>query len=361
MIPYEGNEPYIFISYAHKDSDRVLPLLEGLFSRGYRVWYDAGIEAGTEWPDYIAEHLENAGAVLAFLSEASLASVNCRQEIMYALDLEKPALTAYLEDVKLTGGMRMRLGLVQAIYRTRHASADSFLDELCRASLLAPCKGEAPVSPKAEVPAATAPKAEAPAEEAPMPKSTKDLKIEGRTLVVYAGKGELLFGKSGSPAKVAVPSGVETLRSEAFKDSAITAITFPQSLKELQSWALAGCRNLTDVAFPDKISLIPFRFMSGCESLSSVKLPAEVKTVGSFAFFECASLSEIEFPEGLEEIGNEAFRKCASLKSVTLPKSLKTVGDGAFLGCKKLKTVTIYKDTQFTPKSFPSTAKIIYL
>ena len=28
---------------------------------GFRIWYDEGIEAGTEWPEYIAEHLENAG------------------------------------------------------------------------------------------------------------------------------------------------------------------------------------------------------------------------------------------------------------------------------------------------------------
>ena len=44
---YNGNEPYIFISYAHKDSDKVLPIIRELQSRGYRVWYDAGIEAVT--------------------------------------------------------------------------------------------------------------------------------------------------------------------------------------------------------------------------------------------------------------------------------------------------------------------------
>ena len=68
MTPYKGTEPYIFISYAHKDSERVLPIIESLAEKGFRVWYDAGIEAGTEWPDYIAENLENAAVVMALLS-----------------------------------------------------------------------------------------------------------------------------------------------------------------------------------------------------------------------------------------------------------------------------------------------------
>ena len=373
MIPYEGKEPYIFVSYAHKDSDRVLPLIEGLSSRGYRVWYDKGIEAGTEWPDYIAEHLENAAAVLAFLSESSLASINCRQEIMYALDLSKATLTAYLEDVKLTGGMRMRLGLVQAIFRTRHASADSFLDELCRASLLAPCKGEAPTSPKtAEEPSPEAPKAEAPAEEEyPMPKSTEEFQIEGRDLVRYAKRSTLKFDtrtmqyySDEAPTKVKVPLGVELIRTEAFKHSPICEITFPGSVKDLHAWSFAYCVYLTHFTFPEGMTLVSSRLMIGCTRLVSVKLPSTVKTIGSLTFMECSSLSEIEFPEGLEEIGNETFRKCESLRSVTLPKSLKSIGEWAFAGCKKLKTVTIHKDTKFVTegrKTFPSTAKIIYL
>ena len=65
---YEGQEPYIFISYAHKDSNTVLPIIQGLQERGFRVWYDAGIEIGTEWPQYIATHLKHCHSCLAFVS-----------------------------------------------------------------------------------------------------------------------------------------------------------------------------------------------------------------------------------------------------------------------------------------------------
>lgn len=142
-VAYEGKEPYIFISYAHKDSDRILPIISALQERGFRVWYDAGIEAGTEWPEYIAEHLENCGVFLAFLSQAALESPNCRQEINFAVEERKEQLIVYLEDVRLTAGMRMRLGALQAMYRERHSSQDSFLDELCRSRVLSVCRGAA--------------------------------------------------------------------------------------------------------------------------------------------------------------------------------------------------------------------------
>lgn len=35
--PYNGDEPYIFISYAHKDNAVVLPILERMVTDGYRI------------------------------------------------------------------------------------------------------------------------------------------------------------------------------------------------------------------------------------------------------------------------------------------------------------------------------------
>ena len=82
MIPaYEGKEPYIFVSYAHKDSAAVFRLVEQLNERGYRIWYDEGIEPGSEWPEYIANHLLGAEMVLSVLTPSAVNSVNCRREI----------------------------------------------------------------------------------------------------------------------------------------------------------------------------------------------------------------------------------------------------------------------------------------
>ena len=37
MLAYNGNEPYIFISYALKDNATVLPLIEALQGRGLDI------------------------------------------------------------------------------------------------------------------------------------------------------------------------------------------------------------------------------------------------------------------------------------------------------------------------------------
>jgi len=136
---YEGDKPYIFISYAHKDSERVLPAIRGLQDAGYPTWYDAGIQVGTEWPDYIAEHLLGSSLVIAFISEASIESDNCRQEIVYALDKHKHVLTVRLDEAKLKPGMEMQLNLCQSLLAFKHETVESYVDELIRAPFISQC------------------------------------------------------------------------------------------------------------------------------------------------------------------------------------------------------------------------------
>lgn len=134
---YEGNEPYIFVSYAHKDSARVLPIIAALQEEGYRIWYDAGIVAGTEWPEYIAGHIKKSGCVLLFLSESYIVSQNCRQELTFAQANQIPMLNVYLENVTLTDGMQMQLGLNQCLFFENHRDSNSFFNELLKAPILA--------------------------------------------------------------------------------------------------------------------------------------------------------------------------------------------------------------------------------
>ncbi len=136
---YKGNEPFIFISYSHKDTDLVLPYLEALSEKGYRLWYDNGIEAGTEWPEYIAERLMGSGTVIAFMSKNAQDSHNCRREINFAIELKKELLIVYLEDFPLTPGMRLQLGSLQALFSYNAADKQIFYNNLCNAAILAPC------------------------------------------------------------------------------------------------------------------------------------------------------------------------------------------------------------------------------
>ena len=149
MTPYEGNEPYIFISYSHKDTDAVLCVIEALEQSGFRVWFDAGVEAGSEWPEYIATHLRKSACILAFISPHFASSINCRRELTFAQDLNIPMLNVYLSDVELSDGLRMQLGLNQCLFKNKFSTERDFLYAVCRAGLLRGCRADndAPVPP----------------------------------------------------------------------------------------------------------------------------------------------------------------------------------------------------------------------
>ena len=148
--PYSGKEPYIFVSYAHKDKSRVMPVLQMLCRRGFRVWYDEGIDPGTEWDDYIAEHVYSCGCMVAFMSANYVASDNCRDELNFARDLQKERLLIYLEETTLPMGMAMRLNRLQAIYSYVY-SQEEFESKLCSTGILQSCLGKTEPEPEGAV------------------------------------------------------------------------------------------------------------------------------------------------------------------------------------------------------------------
>ncbi|MBQ6835503.1 MAG: toll/interleukin-1 receptor domain-containing protein [Clostridia bacterium] len=114
-VPYRGNEPYIFISYSHKDFRKVWPVIERMQADGYRVWYDEGIDPGTEWDENIAAHVTGCEYFIAFISKNYIDSENCKDELKFSRDLGKKQLLIYLEEANLPEGMDMRFGRCQSL------------------------------------------------------------------------------------------------------------------------------------------------------------------------------------------------------------------------------------------------------
>ena len=113
---YRGEQPYIFVSYAHADSAAVLPIAAELYRRHYRVWYDEGIEAGSKWPEYIATHMLNASVVLFFSSQNFSNSHNCEREVNFAVEAKKNMLLAALDGSELPAGLKMQLSTANVIH-----------------------------------------------------------------------------------------------------------------------------------------------------------------------------------------------------------------------------------------------------
>jgi len=114
---FKGYQPYVFISYSHKDSPVVFKEITGLYHAGYRIWYDEGIDPGNEWPDEVAQALEKSSFFIVFISPNSINSQNVKNEINFALNKHKPFLAVHITDTVLPSGLLLRMGDIQAIFR----------------------------------------------------------------------------------------------------------------------------------------------------------------------------------------------------------------------------------------------------
>lgn len=139
-IPYIGEKPYIFVSYAHKDSEVVMRAIALLQQSGFCVWYDEGIDPGSEWPDTIEKYLERSSYFIGFISANALDSNYCKCELHTAFNERKKMLIVYLENIKLEGGLKMQLSSRQAIHWYKYASENAFFEKLLTAPGLNDCR-----------------------------------------------------------------------------------------------------------------------------------------------------------------------------------------------------------------------------
>lgn len=109
------NGPYIFTSYAHKDSNEVFSDLRIFHENGLDIWYDEGIESGSGWQSVIEKALLDCSLFIVFISPNAVESPHVREEIFLAIGEEIPVIPIYLEETELKYGLKLRIGSLQAI------------------------------------------------------------------------------------------------------------------------------------------------------------------------------------------------------------------------------------------------------
>jgi len=129
---YTGDQPFAFVSYAHLDAEAVYPEIRRLDLMGYRIWYDEGIDPGNEWPEEVASALNRCAQFIVYVTQRAIGSRNVRNEINYALKLNKPFFAIHLDETALPPGMELQMSSIQAILRWR-MSEQTYVRNLERA------------------------------------------------------------------------------------------------------------------------------------------------------------------------------------------------------------------------------------
>lgn len=294
---YTGNEEYLFVSYSHRDTVKVYKILDALYDKKYRIWYDESCENGNDFRDELRQRIKGSSGILLFVSKSSMASPFCGMEIVVAREYGKKLFPIYLEDETVVPPAFEIL-----LANTHHSTADN-IDKLVKAMVR------------------------------DLPEETMD------RLTLNEGKLERCEDNGKA---IDVDEGVRLICASAFKDrKQLHTIKLPESLEEIETEAFRGCGNLESMYIPEKTQRIGESAFRDCVNMKSLKILNNNIKIGERAFENCAILEHIELPDGLTELYGGVFNSCKSIKEIKLPSKLTIIGENAFSDCVGLEMITI--------------------
>lgn len=121
------------------------------------------------------------------------------------------------------------------------------------------------------------------------------------------------------------------------RNTAITGVSFPSTLKQIGAYAFTYCSGLTgDLSLPDGLTSIGTYAFRNCSGLDgALTLPASLTSIDAHAFENCSGFTgNLTIPDGVTSISMSAFRVCSGLNgTLTLPANLTSIGDETFYDC----------------------------
>ena len=185
-----------------------------------------------------------------------------------------------------------------------------------------------------------------------------------------------VFDGCTSLATISLPNTLTSISSYAFRNTAITSLTLPSSLRTLSNNALSSMKSITTFSIPSGITSFGTGMFSGCSALTSVsglddlnitdfssmfngcpalvgnytnpstghtvyKVPSSVNNIGS-AFYGCTALEGVLLPgNSINSGAGNAFRNCTNLEYVEFQSGgyFSNISQYTFYNCEKLKTM----------------------
>lgn len=138
---------------------------------------------------------------------------------------------------------------------------------------------------------------------------------------------------------VVIPNTIRKIQPQAFRESGLTSIDIPSSVKEIIGAVFCDCSQLKSVVLHDGLLSIGSSGFSNCTSLSSIIIPKSVQTISNYAFSKCTALSSVTIDNASLTIGKSAFSNCEQLSSFVMGNAVTSIGGWAFDGCSMLPSI----------------------
>lgn len=362
---YTGKEPYLFVSYSHRDTAKVYPILDALYDRKYRLWYDESCETGNDFRDELRERIEGSEAVLLFVSESSMSSPFCGMEIIVARENGKRLYPIYLDNAAVPPAFQILLA------NTHHGSIDN-IDKLIKSmvrdlpavtmdrlttegAILKKCEDNGKtieVDEGIREISAEAFKCRRALHNIKLPESLESIGLEsfrGCTNLkeMYIPENTVRIGESAfrdctDMRKLKIKNNCIKIGERAFENCAeLEDVELPQGLTEIYGGIFNSCKSLKKIELPKKLTILGESAFSDCIVLESIDIPATVTKIDDLAFNGCTSMTKVELHEGLKKIGKSAFKNCRSLTKITLPSTVTSISNAPFRGCESLKSIKV--------------------
>ena len=225
------------------------------------------------------------------------------------------------------------------------------------------------------------------------------VKVVDKVLYSADGKILILYPAALAADEFTVPTGVEEIAPDAFRECALKKIVLPDTVKCLHYWAFCCARKLEElrmsencekigefalgytsiksIHIPKKVTEISgnvfanensstleeitvdsenttFRIEDNAlccgdillkyasdKSESSYTVPTGIKVISQYAFLGCDNLVSVKLPDGLVRIESYSFDSCEKLEHIEIPDTVASIENYAFLNCIRLASIII--------------------
>lgn len=155
--------------------------------------------------------------------------------------------------------------------------------------------------------------------------------------------------------EIVLPSNLEAIGAYSFRNTMVTKMGLPASLKTLSEGSFYTCNlayeNRGDsFSFPEGIEEIPDYCFYGAFSASELRLPSTIRRIGKAAF-SGTFLKKVVFPPELEAIADKAFFS-TTLEEVEFTGNCQSLGEQIFNDSPMLKSISLPDNATTIPSYF---------